>query len=52
MYDLAKTIQRDRRRQACLERLAAEVTPRARSLALGRYRVTVAKEPRSIYKAA
>jgi hypothetical protein len=52
MYDLAKTIQKDRRRQACLERLAAGVAPRARSMAVGRYRITVAKQPRSLERAA
>jgi hypothetical protein len=45
MYDLAKTIQKDRRREACLYRLAAGV-PQARSMAFGRYRITVAREPR------
>jgi hypothetical protein len=52
MYDLAKTIQKDRRRQACLERLAAGVAPRARSMSLGRYRITFAKEPRPLDRAA
>ncbi|MCI0424571.1 MAG: hypothetical protein L0Z49_06855 [Actinobacteria bacterium] len=45
MYDLAKTIQRDRRREACMERLAALV-PVTRSLSVGRYRITVAREPK------
>jgi hypothetical protein len=45
MYDLAKAIQQDRRRQASLQRLAAGV-PQARSLSLGRYRITVAREPK------
>jgi len=45
MYDLAKTIQKDRRREACLYRLAVPV-PQARSLTFGRYRITVAREAR------
>lgn len=45
MYDLAKAIQQDRRQQASLQRLAARV-PHARSLTVGRYRITLAREPR------
>jgi hypothetical protein len=51
MYDLAKTIQKDRRRIACMERLASQVQ-KARSLTLGRYRITVERGPRELTKAA
>jgi hypothetical protein len=51
MYDLAKAIQRDRRREACLQRLAARVT-QPRLLALGRYRITVEREPRDAERLA
>lgn len=48
MYDLAKTIQHDRRRQACLQRLAHSVHHRPRTLAFGPYRITVARDQRPL----
>lgn len=42
MYDLAKSIQEDRRHQADMQRIASSL-PRERSLSVGRYRVTVSK---------
>lgn len=52
MYELAKTIQRDRRRQACLQRLAHSVRRATRSVAVGPYLITVARQPRAIDRAA
>lgn len=42
MYDVAKSIQEDRRHQADIQRLVSNL-PRERSLSVGRYRVTVSK---------
>jgi len=44
MYDLAKTIQTDKRRQACSHRRVASV-PSHRSLSFGRYRLTFDRQP-------
>lgn len=45
MYDLAKAIQEDLRRQADMYRAASNL-PRERSVSVGRYRVTLSKRPR------
>jgi hypothetical protein len=42
MFDVARTIQEDRRHQAEIQRIASNL-PRERSLSVGRYRVTVSK---------
>jgi hypothetical protein len=44
MYDLAKTIQEDRRHQADMYRVVSSL-PKERSLSVGRYRLTVSKRP-------
>lgn len=43
MIELANAIQAERRRQACRYRMAANL-PKERTLSLGRYRVTVARD--------
>ena len=52
MYDLAKAIQRDRRRQACLQRIALSVPRRPRTVSVGRYRITVAHDSAMLDPAA
>jgi len=42
MYDVARTIQEDRRHQADVQRLVSNL-PRERSLSVGRYLMTVTK---------
>lgn len=42
MIELANAIQAERRRQACRYRMAANL-PKERTVSLGRYRVTVAR---------
>ena len=44
MYDTARMIQEERRREASSYRLAHSL-PRCRSWSIGRYRFTVAKAP-------
>ena len=44
MYDLAKTIQEDRRHQADIHRAVSNL-PKERSVSVGRYRLTVSKRP-------
>jgi hypothetical protein len=44
MYDLAKTIQEDRRHQADMHRAVSNL-PKERSVSVGRYRLTVSKRP-------
>ena len=43
VYELAKTIQDERLRQASHQRMLARL-PRERSLSLGRYRITISKD--------
>lgn len=43
MFDLAKSIQEDRRHQADINRIASNL-PREHSLSVGRYRLTVSKQ--------
>lgn len=45
MYDLAKTIQQDRRRHACAHRMVSDQS-RSRSVTVGRFRVTVQRRGR------
>jgi hypothetical protein len=47
MYDLAKTIQQDRRRHACAHRMVSEQS-RSHSVTVGRYRVTVHRRGRGV----
>ena len=42
MFDVAKSIQEDRRHRADVQRIASNL-PMERSLSLGRYRVTLSK---------
>lgn len=42
MFDVARSIQEDRRHQADIQRLVSNL-PRERSLSVGRYRLTVSK---------
>ncbi|HEY6635249.1 MAG TPA: hypothetical protein VI141_06515 [Acidimicrobiia bacterium] len=42
MFDVAKSIQEDRRHEADIQRIVSSL-PRERSLSVGRYRVTVSK---------
>ena len=51
MFDLAKSIQEDRRHQADIMRIVSNL-PRERSLSVGRYRVTVSKRPGKTLPAA
>ena len=44
MYEFAKMIQEERRREASHHRLANSL-PRSHSWSIGRYRLTVAKAP-------
>lgn len=44
MYDLAKSIQEDRRHQADIQRAVSNL-PKERSMSVGRYRLTVSKRP-------
>lgn len=46
MYDLAKTIQQDRRRHAYAQRMISEQA-RSHSVTLGRYRLTVQRRGRA-----
>lgn len=43
MIELANAIQAERRRQACRYRMAASL-PKERTMSLGRYRITVARD--------
>lgn len=43
MIELVNAIQDERRRQACRYRMAANL-PKERTLSLGRYRITVARD--------
>lgn len=43
MLEVVYAIQAERRREACKQRLAASV-PTQRTLSLGRYRVTIARD--------
>lgn len=45
MIDIAQAILDDRRRQACRERMAANL-PRERTLSLGRYQIKVTRSER------
>lgn len=51
MYELAQAIQEDRRRSADTYRVASNL-PREHSVSLGRYRVTVHRDPGSGLPAA
>ena len=42
MYDVARSIQVDRRHEADIQRIVSNL-PRERSLSVGRYRLTVSK---------
>ena len=42
MYDLARTIQEDRRHQSDINRVVSNL-PKERSVSVGRYRLTVSK---------
>jgi hypothetical protein len=42
MFDVARSIQEDRRHEADIQRIVSNL-PRERSLSVGRYRVTVSK---------
>ena len=42
MFDVARSIQEDRRHEAEIQRIVSNL-PRERSLSVGRYRVTVSK---------
>jgi hypothetical protein len=42
MFDVARTIQEDRRHEADLHRIVSSL-PRERSLSVGRYRLTVTR---------
>jgi len=46
MYDLARTIQTEKRRQACNHRRTASVSA-TRSLSLGRYQLTLNRQANS-----
>lgn len=43
MYDVAKSIQDDRRHQADIQRIVSNL-PREHSLSVGRYRLTVTRQ--------
>lgn len=51
MFDVAKSIQDDRRHEADIERIVSNL-PRERSLSVGRYRVTVSRRPGKTLPAA
>ena len=45
MFDVVKTIQRDRRHEADIQRIVSNL-PRERSLSVGRYRLTLSRRAR------
>ncbi len=47
MYDVAKSIQEERRHRAHVHRVAAHL-PRERSLGMGRFKVTLKRDARSL----
>lgn len=51
MYELAESIQRDRRKEACLRRMALSVPQHPLTLSVGRYRITVARDRRALHRA-
>jgi hypothetical protein len=51
MYDLARTIQEDRRHKSDINRVVSNL-PKERSVSVGRYRVTVSKRTGSALPAA